>query len=346
MLRCCESCVSGEQVTPNQLEAAKALITSMNLMTAAVDEDGEAGEALVPKHTFNPALQRFYQVVQARALDPEADISELDPEIAKYILPDPSLMRRAAPKLNHFKASFELRPVEPSEKKQKRHWKDWYSSEVKDADIEAIRKRMRPGEDGASSSSSAAAAAGGGAGVSQDSRLGGSSSVGGAFSLDAVVSDLVDKVGPLRPLDDFLAMMSRRDDPAIVPRAITEMIGQIKYQLEQSYQGSNYEKALNCIKGLRTECVKVEEADKFNAMLGSLKAECAPTAAQPRKKHADFWNRMHAVPILPIHAGEVAASSVSEEDANNFYSDDIELPVSAPPAPAAPDVDELFDSME
>jgi len=40
-------------------------------------------EALQPKTTFNPALQRFYQCVERRALDPEADISELDPVISK-----------------------------------------------------------------------------------------------------------------------------------------------------------------------------------------------------------------------------------------------------------------------
>ena len=41
-------------------------------------------EALKPKHTFNPVLQRFYQCVQQRAMSPDAPVTTLDPTIAKY----------------------------------------------------------------------------------------------------------------------------------------------------------------------------------------------------------------------------------------------------------------------
>ena len=41
-------------------------------------------ESLKPKLTFNPVLQRFYQSLEARALDSTADVVDLDPVIAKY----------------------------------------------------------------------------------------------------------------------------------------------------------------------------------------------------------------------------------------------------------------------
>ena len=55
-----------------------------NLMTAGRDEDGDPMEALKPRHTYNPVLQRLYQCIQTRALVPGAPLPPLDPIIEKY----------------------------------------------------------------------------------------------------------------------------------------------------------------------------------------------------------------------------------------------------------------------
>lgn len=332
-------------VSANQRRAAEDLVRSMNLMTAARDDDGDPTEALVPKHTFNPALQRFYQCVERRALDPDADVSELDPSIARYIVPDPSLLRQAAPKLNNFRAAFDLRPVEQKEKKQKRHWKDWYSSEVaQDAEMDAMRKRQRAEGEGA-----AAAAVGAGAGglvvgmdASQDSRSGGASS----FSLESAVADVVDAVGAVRPVADFKAMLARRDDPTAVGRALEQMGLRIRETLDQSLRGHLYPRALECLQAMRAGAVQMEDVERFNALLLSLKLLCAPSPAKPHPKHEEFYAQMRNANVLPIHDGEVAASRVTEAEARNFFEAELEESVSAPVvAPPAVD-DALFDSME
>lgn len=228
------------KVTPNQKQAAIDLVRSMNLMTAQKDEDGDAGEALIPKYTFNPILQRFYQCVERRALDDQADISELDPSIARYIVPDASLMRVAAPKLINFKQAFDLRPVEKQEKK-KRHWRSWYSSEVKDSDIEDVRKKMRQqghGEEGAAAGIAGIGISGGGGGGGSpfDSRA------PSTFSLDAALAPTVDKVGAVNPIADFQTLLQRRDDPSVIKRAIDEMAQRIHESVNMSYRGSWYDK--------------------------------------------------------------------------------------------------------
>jgi len=63
----------------------------------ANDEITELAEALKPQNTFNPVLQRFYQNLQARALDPECEIQELDPVIMKYLeVPDELFQKNTA----------------------------------------------------------------------------------------------------------------------------------------------------------------------------------------------------------------------------------------------------------
>jgi ATP-dependent DNA helicase 2 subunit 2 len=57
-----------------QLSAVDDLIDALDLSTAAQDEDEDSMEALKPKHTYNPVLQRFYQTLQLRALNPECKI--------------------------------------------------------------------------------------------------------------------------------------------------------------------------------------------------------------------------------------------------------------------------------
>lgn len=63
-------------------------------------------EALKPKYTYNPTLQRLYQSVQHRALSPDIPLPPLDPLIAKYISPDEELFGAAASSLKAFSEQF------------------------------------------------------------------------------------------------------------------------------------------------------------------------------------------------------------------------------------------------
>src|SRR5262245_40655856 len=95
------------------------LVDSLDLMNGK-DDDGEPMELLNPKYTFNPALQRFYQCVERRALDPSAPIGELDPVISKYVEPDKDLMKKAEPAFQAIRQSFKFEKVVIEKKQQKR----------------------------------------------------------------------------------------------------------------------------------------------------------------------------------------------------------------------------------
>lgn len=67
--------------------------------------------------------------------------------------------------------------------------------------------------------------------------------------------DKVEKIGDLTPVQDFELMMSRRDNPEWVNRAITEMKNKIHDLIEDSYEGDNYPKALDLLVALRKGCI-------------------------------------------------------------------------------------------
>ncbi len=111
--------------TQDQLTAAEQLINSLDLMTASQDEDGNQIEALKPKYTYNPVLQRFYQCIQHRALHPNTPLPKLDPLIEKYVNPDEELFHKSMDPIKKFKSVFSLAKVEDKKEKTERvYWRD------------------------------------------------------------------------------------------------------------------------------------------------------------------------------------------------------------------------------
>lgn len=68
-------------------------------------------------------------------------------------------------------------------------------------------------------------------------------------------SGMVDKVGNLNPIEDFEAMMLRRDSAEWVNKAIKDMKNLIFDLVENSYEGNTYQKALDCLLALRKGCI-------------------------------------------------------------------------------------------
>jgi len=74
-------------------------------------------------------------------------------------------------------------------------------------------------------------------------------------SLIANASVKVEKIGDLTPAQDFEALISRRDSPDWVVKAINEMKNKIFDLVEDSHEGDNYPKALECLVVLRKGCI-------------------------------------------------------------------------------------------
>ncbi|KAG0330003.1 ATP-dependent DNA helicase II subunit 2 [Podila humilis] len=78
--------------TPEMITAAKDFIGALDLMNA---DHGE--EHLKPENTYNPAIQRHRQLVQFRALRPDAEFPPVPASLIKQLLPLPELMDAAQP---------------------------------------------------------------------------------------------------------------------------------------------------------------------------------------------------------------------------------------------------------
>lgn len=64
-----------------------------------------------------------------------------------------------------------------------------------------------------------------------------------------------EKIGNINPVQDFEDMMSRRDSPEWVNKAIQEMKNKIFYLVENSHEGDTYQKTLECLVALRNGCI-------------------------------------------------------------------------------------------
>lgn len=84
------------------------------------------------------------------------------------------------------------------------------------------------------------------------------SSVSDAHAVNSIESKpvvTVYKIGDLTPIQDFEAMMSRRDSPDWVGKAIEGMKNKIFGLLENSDEGINYPKAVELLVALRKGCI-------------------------------------------------------------------------------------------
>ena len=80
--------------------------------------------------------------------------------------------------------------------------------------------------------------------------------VGQSTDLVASTSTVkVETIGDSTPVTDFEAMISRRDSPEWVSKAIFGMKNKVFDLVENSYEGDTYQKALECLIALRRGCV-------------------------------------------------------------------------------------------
>lgn len=77
----------------------------------------------------------------------------------------------------------------------------------------------------------------------------------------------VEKIGDLTPVQDFEAMMSRRDTAEWVSKAIKDMKNKIFHIVEDSFEGDTYQKALECVVALRKGCI-LEQVSLLLVLLG------------------------------------------------------------------------------
>ncbi|PPD85596.1 hypothetical protein GOBAR_DD17452 [Gossypium barbadense] len=84
----------------------------------------------------------------------------------------------------------------------------------------------------------------------------------------------IEKIGDLTPVQDFEAMMSQRDNPEWVEKAIKELREKILALLIHSDEGDKYQKAVECVAALRKGCILEQEPGPYNDLMHHIRQYC------------------------------------------------------------------------
>ena len=127
----------------------REFIEKNDLTTAYRDDSGEVMEALQPKNTFNPLIQRIYQCVQHRAIHPHDALPDPDPVIMRYLRPQVDLQNATAPIVDQIRSVFPLAQRETeAAPKGPQLWKAARPALDADHDLDGSAKRARGDDSG------------------------------------------------------------------------------------------------------------------------------------------------------------------------------------------------------
>ncbi|XP_053382453.1 X-ray repair cross-complementing protein 5-like [Mercenaria mercenaria] len=218
----------------DQLSAVDSLITNMDLSTAGRDEEDKPCEVLKPKLTFNPHFQRLYQCLQHRALNPDDPLPDLSPIIANSLKPPEEVLTNCSQSMETLKEKFKLEVVKKKEEKTGENM----FQEKGESDGPPAKK------------------------VKVDDNLDG--------GMEDLAKSKVTEVGSTTPVDDFIAIVNRKDEDKF-----EEACGQMQKRIQQivldSFGDQFYEKAMDCLKCLREQCIKKLEAKSYNTFIKEFK---------------------------------------------------------------------------
>jgi hypothetical protein len=124
------------------------------------------------------------------------------------------------------------------------------------------------------------------------------------------------RVGTARPVEDFNAMLARRDVDLVVP-AVEQMEGVID---SLASEPGMLEKALECARALREGCITYREEPRWNEFLRRMKAEHGPAPRSTTGRGDAFWERIKSADLGLISNWSPNVPDVTEEDAKAFFA--------------------------
>ncbi|PAN43942.1 hypothetical protein PAHAL_9G004700 [Panicum hallii] len=177
-------------------------------------------EVLKPEFTPNPMLERFYSYLDLKAKQPDANVPPLERCLRRITEPDPDVIDQQTPLIQNLGKAFELKE---NPKKKKARTQD----------------RLAYIDAGDQAKSAAEASA------EKD----------GVWGALYPPSENIGQIRDLNPVQDFEAMLAKRSSSTWVQKAIEEMQKYTAALLENSREGDNYQKALECFAALRKACI-------------------------------------------------------------------------------------------
>ncbi|CAN6296983.1 unnamed protein product [Urochloa humidicola] len=264
---------SSSQPTEEQQEAADNLVKMLDLAPPG-------REVLKPEFTPNPMLERFYSYLDLKAKQPDANVPALERCLKRITEPDPDVINQQMPLIQNLGKAFELKE---NPKKKKPRMQDRLAYTAGDAGDQAKSAAAEP-----------------------------SAEKDGVLGVLYPPTENVGQIRDLNPVQDFEAMLAKRSSSTWVQKAIEEMQKYTTALLENSREGDNYQKALECFAALRKACIIEQEPEEFNQFL-------TKTYERLKGDVANFFQLLSSKNISLISKEEAPDSDVTEEMARSFY---------------------------
>lgn len=220
--------------------------------------------------------QRFYRYLELKSKQPDATVPPLDETLKRITELDPELVSGNKLAIDAFCKCFEVKENPKLKKKTRRFFRDKPSAssdEDRDADVSDAQP---------------------------------------VKSIEKAPAAKVEEIGDLTPIEDFNSMISRRDSPEWVGKAIRDMKHKISVLVEDSFDREYYSKAVELLVALRKGCILEQEPKEFNDFLRHL-------CQLPKKKdERSFIQLLASNNVTLIPKSEAADSDVPDDEARNF----------------------------
>ncbi|CAI9104637.1 OLC1v1003351C1 [Oldenlandia corymbosa var. corymbosa] len=234
-------------------------------------------ENLQPDFTPNPVLERFYRFLELKSKDCNAAVPPLDETLSRITESDPDMFSQNKSIIDDFRRCFELKE-NPKLKKSSRR----------------LLKEKPSGSD------------------DEGQGVGNGSNAQPMDLIEYKSGVKVEKIGDLNPVQDFESMISRRDSPEWVNKAIRYMKDKISELVKNSCEGDVYQKAVECLVALRKGCVLEQEPKEFNEFLLHL---CKLYQENDLKR---FRKILAAHGVTLISKTEATDSEITDDEAKSF----------------------------
>ncbi|XVF79890.1 hypothetical protein PTKIN_Ptkin15bG0027000 [Pterospermum kingtungense] len=234
-------------------------------------------EMLLPDFTPNPVLERFYRHLELKSRQPDAAVPPIDDTLKRITEPDPNLFSENKSVTDALRKHFELKE-NPKLKKSARRLLREKPSSSNEEDVNAD--------------------------VSDAQTV---------SSIEKPPGVGIEKIGDLTPVQDFEAIMSRRDSSDWVRTAIMEMRDKILDLLSDPHKEDNHLKAVECIAALREGCILEQEPEPYNNLMRYIYRYCQ------EKGMSSFSQLLVARELTLISKSESANSDVTDDEARSCF---------------------------
>ena len=259
-------------------EASKKQEEFMGHFIDSLDLEQEGEEEIKPTETYNPMLQYFYKCLEHKALEPDENKKNELPKI------DEESIKYMIPNKKLFENNkyvsflpkvFPIVEKDKIEDKKKRVF--WKDVITNEFEDRLTQQRIEE-------------------------------------KLNAKKPESKKTISAITPIEDFREMIDNKNED-LVAKAMELMSDMIFKLIRESFKGSYYIKAIECIKAFRDAANDEDEIDLFNSFLNELKEKF------PKEQYMDFWILFCDNKITLISEKENERSKYSEKQCQDWLEE-------------------------